>query len=327
MTRLRTVSCQDAGWRRQRWGRGFRYLDQEQRPLGAVEVRRAKDLVIPPAWTDVWICPDERGHLQAVGTDDAGRRQYLYHPAWQAKRSAAKFDRAIDLGRRLPAVRRRLRADLTGDPLDRPTVLAAAIRLVDLGCFRLGSEEYAAEHGSFGLTTLEVRHVRKAQDRRRFCFVGKSGIEHEVVVDDPAAIGVVDALTRSRPRQARLLAPRTGRRRIPLDANDVNERIRELFGLDVTAKDFRTWKATATVADELAAVKRAGSRTARARQVRAAVAVAAELLGNTATIARSSYVDPHVLDLFEDGTVIGPTRTEDGLDRAVVRLLSPPPSV
>lgn len=320
--RLRTVSCQGPGWQRQRCGRGFRYLDEAGRPLTPDQVRRVKALVIPPAWTDVWICSDDRGHLQAVGTDDAGRRQYLYHPEWRRKRDAAKFDRAIELGRRLPRVRARLRRDLAGEPASRDTVLAAAVRIVDLACFRLGSEQYADEYGSFGLSTLELRHVRRNGDERVFCFIGKSGVDHEVGLSEPAVVRVVDALRRRRDPEARLLAARDGRTWRPLEAADVNERIRELFGLEVTAKDFRTWRATVTVAAELAALERAKSRTGRERQVRQAVVEAAELLGNTPTVARSSYVDPRVIDLFDAGRCMTTARSEDAVDRAVVKLLS-----
>ena len=320
--RLRTVSCQGPGWRRVRHGRGFRYADEGGKALPLEQVDRVKELVIPPAWIDVWICPDERGHLQAVGTDAAGRRQYLYHPEWRRKRDAQKFDRAIELGRRLPRVRTALKRELFGEPAARETVVAAAVRLVDLGCFRLGSEMYAEENGSFGLTTLQVRHVRSDGEARIFRFVGKSGVDHEIVIGDPDIVGIIDALTEGRRADTRLLATREGRRWRPLDAGEVNERIRELLKLDVTAKDFRTWKATTTVACHLADVERAASGSGRARQVREAIAQAAEMLGNTPSVARSSYVDPRVIDLFEDGHTIGSVRSENGLDRAVVALLT-----
>jgi DNA topoisomerase IB len=320
--RLRTVSCQGPGWRRVRHGRGFRYVDEDGEALRPAQVDRVKALVIPPAWTDVWVCPDERGHLQAVGTDAAGRRQYLYHPEWRRKRDEQKFDRAIDLGRRLPRVRTALNRQLAGDPTARETVVAAAVRLVDLGCFRLGSEAYAEENSSYGLTTLEVRHVRREGQTRVFRFVGKGGIGHEIVIADRAVFGIIDTLTGHRRADARLLATREGRRWVPVDAGEVNERIGQLLKLDVTAKDFRTWKATTTVARRLAEVERATSGSGRARQVRDAVAQAAELLGNTPSVARSSYVDPRVIDLFEDEHTIGRVRSENGLDRAVVALLT-----
>lgn len=320
--RLRTVSCQGPGWRRVRHGRGFRYLDHDGEALRPEQVDRVKGLVIPPAWTEVWICPDERGHLQAVGTDAAGRRQYLYHPEWRRKRDEQKFDRAIELGRRLPHTRTALERLLVGDPADRDTIVAAAVRLVDLGCFRLGSETYAEENGSFGLTTLQVRHVRRDGKTRLFQFVGKSGVDHEIVIVDRNLLGIIDALTDHRRADGRLLATREGRRWRPIDAGEINERIRELLKLEVTAKDFRTWKATTTVARQLGDVDRASSGSGRARQVREAIAQAAELLGNTPSVARSSYVDPRVLDLFEDGRTMRRARSENGVDRAVVDLLT-----
>jgi len=297
-------------------------VDEHGRPLGAAQIERVKALAIPPAWSDVWVCPDERGHLQAVGTDDAGRRQYLYHPEWRRKRDAEKFDRAIELGRRLPRVRASLHDAMAGDPADRSTVVAAAVRLLDLGCFRLGSGSSAEENGSFGLTTLQVRHVHRGDGKRIFRFVGKSGIDHEIVVTDPEIRRIVDALTAHRRRDATFLAARDGRTWRAVNAGEVNELIRALSGLDVTAKDFRTWKATVRVAVELAGIDRADSASRRLRQVRSAVGVAADLLGNTLAVARASYVDPRVVDLFEDGTTMRPARSEDGIDRAVVGLLT-----
>ena len=323
--RLRTVSCQSPGWRRIRSGRGFRYLDLRGRPLSEDEIGRVKSLAIPPAWTDVWVCPDERGHLQAVGTDEAGRRQYLYHPEWRRKRDAEKFDRALELGRRLPRVRAHLDESLAGDPADRATVVAAAIRLIDLGCFRPGAENYTKDNGSFGLTTLQVAHVERHGDDRIFHFVGKSGVDQEIVVSDSSVVAVLDLLTRRRRPDQPLLLPRRsvghGRPR-PVDAGELNEHIRELFGADATAKDIRTWKATTAMAAALARSDPERSPSERRRQISAAVAEIADLLGNTPTVARTSYIDPRLIDLFNDGRTIGHPRTENGLDRQVVKFLS-----
>jgi DNA topoisomerase IB len=324
-----------------RHGRGFRYLDVDGSPLGPAEVERVKSLVIPPAWQDVWISPYPNAHLQAVGTDEAGRRQYLYHPAWRAKRDAAKFDRVIEMATKLPDVRRTIRADLVRDGLDRDTALAAAVRLVDLGCFRLGSDSYTEQNGSYGLTTLERRHVRRNGDARVFSFVGKSGVEHDICLTDPQLCRVVDRMTLRRKGEERLLCAKEGRRWVPLQAGDINEHIRELFEMDVTAKDFRTWHATVHVASALGeavlhaedgrSAKRPPSRTARKRAVRQAIVGASELLGNTPTVCRSSYVDPRVIDLYESDVTIAPTlqklpadedAARDELDRAVVALLS-----
>src|SRR3954454_22121757 len=338
MPRLRTVSTRDPGWSRLRHGRGFRYLDVDGSPLDPAEVERVKALVIPPAWRDVWISPYPNAHLQAVGTDDAGRRQYLYHPLWRAKRDAEKFDRAIEMATKLPAVRRRLRADLdVDDQVDRAAALAAAVRLVDLGCFRLGSDSYTEQHGSYGLTTLERRHVERADGCYVFSFEGKSGVEHEIRLDDPQLCEVVSRVTRRRGAGARLPDAKEGRRGVPLQPADVNEYIRKLFGLDVTAKDFRTWHATVHVATALGESvleqderQRAASKTARKKVVRQAIVGAAEMLGNPPTVCRSSYVDPRVIDLYESDVTIAPAlaksprnreKARDHLDRAVVRLL------
>ncbi|MGO4258197.1 DNA topoisomerase IB [Marmoricola sp. RAF53] len=324
--RLRRVSQHDRGWRRVRHGRGFRYLDENGEPLAPEDVERVRALVIPPAWTEVWICPHPRGHLQAVGTDGAGRRQYLYHPQWRSQRDLEKFDRVIDLGEKLPGLRRRLRRELSAEVgengTERTRVLALAVRLIDLGCFRPGSEQATAENETHGLTTLERRHVTCRNGTVTFRFVGKAEVDHEIVIEDPVVVEAVTRLRRTRRSDPRLLATRTGRRWHPVTPEEVNEHIRQLTGLDVTAKDFRTWHATVTVAAELARPPAPESARARKRRVNEALAEAADLLGNTPTVARSSYVDPRVLDLFESGTVLAPLpEGPDALDRAVARLL------
>jgi DNA topoisomerase I len=322
MTRLRTVTRHDRGWTRVRRGRGFSYVDEQGRRLGPGDVERVRALVIPPAWRDVWICPAPNGHLQAVGTDEAGRLQYLYHPAWREQRDLEKFDRVLDMAARLPRARRTLRKRLRDcSPTSRDAVLDAAVRLVDLGCFRLGSESYLEDYGSYGLTTLERGAMRRRGDTRVFAFVAKSGVEQEIGIDDPQVVRVLDALAQGRRPSSRLLSYRDARRWHPLTSAEVNERVGDLLGMEVTAKDFRTWHATVTVALALAAVERHRTPRGRASQVRAAVEDAAELLGNTPAVARSSYVDPRVVDLFDAGEVADRARTEDGRDRAVVALL------
>ena len=331
MTRLRTVSASDPGWRRVRSGRGFRYVDEHGDPLAPEHVDRVRALVIPPAWKDVWVCPHPRGHLQAVGTDEAGRRQYLYHPAWRVARDAQKFDRVLTMAARLPAVRREVRQRLQVPETDPEHVLAGAVRLVDLGCFRLGSDLSAAENSSYGLTTLQARHVRSVDGGVLFAFVGKAGVEQEIRVHDKQVCALVDALTRSRRGTARLLAARDGRRWVPLGPTAVNDHLRELFGLEVTAKDMRTWHGTVTAAAALATCRPSSSARGRARQVRSAMELTAQRLGNTPAVARSSYVDPRVIDLFEQGRTVvdvlsrlprDPVKAQDRLDRAVVQLLA-----
>lgn len=272
--------------------------------------------MIPPAWTDVWICPRPNGHLQAVGTDAAGRRQYLYHPDWVEQRATEKHERVVGLGRRLPRVRERVLADLADDDLGSRATCALAVRLIDLGCFRIGNDVYAEEYGSFGLTTLERQHVRRSGDVLVFEFTGKSGIEHHVEIDDPV---VVEALDRRRRRR------RQDRRLLDVTGTDVNDYLREVSGMDVTAKDFRTWHGTVLAAAALAGAPGPdASRTARQRAVTAAMREVAEFLGNTPALARSAYVDPRVVDAYEEGRTIrvpsGATREQ--LERATLRLLT-----
>lgn len=331
MARLRTVSTSSPGWTRRRSGRGFTYLDAYGARLGEHDVDRVKGLAIPPAWRDVWICPHPRGHLQAVGTDDAGRRQYLYHPDWRVQRDKQKFDRVLAAAAQLPTARRRITRDLAleGMPVERAK--AVAVRLLDLGYFRIGSDVYTDAHGSFGLTTLQRRHVRSRGEVLVFSFVGKSGIEHTIEIDDADVVAALDRMRRRRSGE-RLLAYQDGRRWIDLDAAAVNLYLDELLGGELTAKDFRTWHATVLAATSLALTEEEGdTKTSRKRAVRAAVEEVSAYLGNTPTIARNSYIDPRVIDLYESGTTIGEVarkrhrspaaRTRD-LERAVLEMLS-----
>jgi DNA topoisomerase IB len=336
--RLRTVSPNDPGWTRRRAGRGFVYLDQNGKRLRGEDVERIKSLVIPPAWEDVWISPAANGHVQAVGTDAAGRRQYIYHVEWRRRRDSEKFDRVLAMAKALPRARQRLLDDLGDGSLSSASVLATSVRLIDVGYFRIGSDVYADEHGSYGLTTLERRHVRRQGKLMVFRFTGKSGIDHVVEIDDPLLVDVIARLRRRRGGGDRLLAWKDGARWRAVDAKDVNDYLREVFKADVTAKDFRTWHATViaaaalAAADELSGVdpKKLLTKTARRRAVRAAIVEVAEYLGNTPAIARKSYVDPRVIDLYETGSTIAAAvrrkaRTADErqaiLERAVLRLL------
>jgi DNA topoisomerase IB len=329
------VSTSDPGWTRRRAGRGFVYLDEAGRRLPADEVARIKALVIPPAWQDVWISRYPNGHIQAIGTDAAGRRQYLYHPEWRRQRDMEKFDRVLVMAKRLPQARVQLLRDLDEAEFGRRRILAAAVRLLDLGYFRLGSEDSVDDFGSYGLTTLEKRHVTKHGDALRFCFVGKAGIEHEVDVDDAQICVIINRLRLRRSGTERLLVYKDGRRWRELEPTLVNGYLHDLFDTEVTAKDFRTWHATVIAATALAANHSHGvSRTARKKAVRAAVVEVSEYLGNTPTIARNSYVDPRVIDLYEDGTTIAraldrapkqPRRRQEHLEKAVLRMLSRAP--
>ena len=307
MPRLRTVYPSTKGGTRRRAGKGWTFFDKTgARITDAEEIQRIRSLAIPPAWKDVWICPWPNGHIQAVGTDDAGRRQYLYHPDWRIKRDKLKFDRVLQAAEKLPAARRAITRDLglEGMPLERAD--AVAVRLLDLGYFRIGSDIYADSNGSFGLTTLEKRHVRRKGDVLHFRFVGKSGIEHSIEIDDPDVLAALDSLRRRRGGTERLLAYQLERVWKDLDGSAVNTYLGGLME-DLTAKDFRTWHATVLAAAALAATDEPGdTKKSRQRAIKAAVLEVSEYLGNTPTIARSSYIDPRVIDLYESGTTIDP---------------------
>ncbi|MEA2199312.1 MAG: topoisomerase [Solirubrobacteraceae bacterium] len=267
-----------------------------------------RELAIPPAWTDVWICPDAMGHLQATGVDAAGRKQYLYHPSWRVRRDRAKFDAMLEFASALPRLRRRARRDLRGDELSHDRVLACALVLLDLGFFRIGSESYAEQNGSFGLVTMLKRHVRLENDQVIFDYKAKGGRRRMQAIADPSVRAVVTELKRRRGGGQRLLVYRTERAWVELRSDDLNARIKALTGGDFSAKDFRTWNATV-----LAAVAVAGfgadatSKGARARAINAAVKAVSAYLGNTPAVCRASYIDPRVFDRFRGGHTIAAT--------------------
>jgi len=305
MPRLRRVSAESPGWTRRRNGSGFAYFDEHGGRLGPDDVARCRALVIPPAWKEVWICPYPTGHLQAVGTDEAGRRQYLYHPAWREQRDTAKHARVLDVATRLPVARRKVtqHLDLPGMPRER--ALALAFRLLDLGFFRIGGEGYAEEYGSYGLATIEKQHVKLKGDEVFFEYVAKSGQERQVVVRDDAVRDAVGMLKRRRGGGAGLLAYRDGRQWCDVTSDDINAYVKEVVGGDVSAKDFRTWHGTVLAAVALAGkLEDRASPTKRKRAVATAMKEVAESLGNTPAVARSSYVDPKVVRQYEAGETI-----------------------
>jgi len=305
MARLRRVSPQMTGWTRRRAGKGFTYLDADGGRLPTDEVERIRSLAIPPAWQDVWICPWPNGHIQAIGTDAAGRRQYLYHPDWRARRDELKFDRVKVAGTRLAKARERIIGDLRAEGMPLARAAATATRLLDLGYFRIGSDAYADANGSFGLTTLERRHVRRQGEDLVFGFVGKSGIEHSVTISDPHVIESLNLMRRRRGGSTRLLAYKGEARWADLDAAAVNAYISEMVAEDLTAKDFRTWHATVLTARGLAAAgSPPRSQRARRRVVTQVVKDVAEELGNTPAVCRASYIDPRVIDAYNGGLII-----------------------
>jgi DNA topoisomerase-1 len=329
MPRLRRTAPDQPGWTRRRAGKGFTYLDQHGNRLAAEDVLRCKELVIPPAWEDVWITPYVNGHLQAVGTDDAGRRQYLYHPHWRASRDAAKFDRIIGFGKAMSKARERVLTDLGTEGMTQERACAVAVRLLDLGYFRIGNDVYTDTNGSFGLTTLLREHVTKRRGRLTFCFVGKSGVEHCIEIDDEPTIEALDVMRARRGGGDRLLAWKDGRRWRGLDSGQVNDYVREATGVEATAKDFRTWHATVIAAAALADTDEPGeTKASRKRAVAATMKEVSEFLGNTPTLARTAYVDPRVVEAYEHGKTIRVRSSYDtadarqpALERAVLRLL------
>jgi DNA topoisomerase IB len=320
--RTRRSDPASPGYTRRRHGRSFRYCDPGGTPLAAAEVERIRALAIPPAWVDVWICPDPAGHIQAVGTDAAGRRQYRYHDAWRANRDRRKFDHVLDVAEHLPRLRRRVRAHLRGSELSRERVLAAAVSVLDEGRLRVGGDEYAVgEDATFGVASMLARHVRVGEREAVFRFPAKGGIEQEVTLDRNTVVETLRQLRRWRRGERRLFAWREGGRAREAHSADINAYLRELTGREVTAKDFRTWHATVAAAMSLAAAERGSSAAARRRIVAATMREVAEDLGNTPTVARNSYVDPRVVDLFHAGVTIPAGLSAQASEAAVLDLL------
>jgi len=289
----------------------------------AATLERIRSLAIPPAWGDVWICPVANGHLQAVGTDAAGRRQYLYHPRWREHRDREKFADMLAFARTMPGMRRAIAAHLRREGPTRERVLAGAVALLDRGLFRIGGEAYAEENGSYGLATLERRHVRLGERGVLvFDYPAKTGRRRVQEVVDPALYRLASELKRARRRGSEFLAYRNGRGWVDVDSAAINAFVKELTGDGFSAKDFRTWHATVLAA---ASVARVGTRTSvrgRERAVREAICDVAESLGNTPAVCRASYVDPRVLDLYRAGATIDPAlRRQDEVEAAVIELL------
>jgi DNA topoisomerase-1 len=307
--RLRRVDCSEPGITRRRRGRGFEYVDERgERITDEDTIARIRDLAIPPAWEEVWICPVPNGHIQATGVDAAGRKQYRYHDRWRERRDQQKFDQMLDFARALPAMRERVEHDLQLDDLERDRVLACAVRLLDRGFFRVGGEDYAEENESFGLATMLKEHVSVRGDEIEFDYPAKSGRRHLRSIVDEDIGEIVAALRRRRGGGPELLAYREGRRWHDLRSEDVNEYVKRATGADHSAKDFRTWNATllAAVALAVSGVVAGASKTARKRAKARAVDEVARYLGNTPAVARSSYIDPRVFDRFDAGLTIGP---------------------
>ncbi len=306
MPRLRRADRFGPGISRVGAGKGFFYRDPDgAKVTDGATLQRIGDLALPPAWKQVWICPDPLGHLQATGVDAAGRTQYRYHDQWRRRRDRQKFERMLEFAESLPKLRAEIDARLREPELTRERVLAAAVRLIDLGCFRVGSDSYASENGTYGIATLEREHVRiEGGERMVFDYVAKGGQPRTQVVVDDAVLPVVRWLKRRRDDDPRLLAFRDDDRWRLLHSDDINAYLEQHAG-PCTAKDFRTWNATVLTAIGLAErAERAVSRTAHQRAIRETIAEVAEMLGNTPAVARSSYVDPRVIDRYDSGWTI-----------------------
>ncbi|MDI1460679.1 DNA topoisomerase IB [Catellatospora sp. KI3] len=306
--RLRRSDLSKPGISRRRRGKGFSYTLGGEPVTDRAVLDRIAGLAVPPAWNDVWVCPDERGHIQATGTDAAGRKQYRYHDLWRAKRDRQKFGRLDEMARALPKMRAAVARDLGGRGLSRSRVLAAAVRLLDRAAVRVGSEQYAVDdpdlgEATFGLATIRREHVRVRGSRLTLSFPAKGGIEAAVTVDDDALAGVVRALLRRKDPSEELLAYRTGQEWHDVKSGDVNDYLREISGAEITAKDFRTWHGTVAALVSLCAAGACGSATARNKAVAAAMRDASQVLGNTPAVAKASYVDPRLVDEFHGGSL------------------------
>jgi DNA topoisomerase IB len=305
---LRRSDCSGPGIVRRGRGRGFEYRNHDGRRVDDPEVlARIRALGIPPAWKDVWICPSPAGHLQATGTDAAGRKQYLYHSQWRVRRDAEKFADMARFAHALPDLRAHVQDDLDGDGFTRARVLACAVRLLDRGFFRIGSEEYTVQNESFGLATMRKAHVKVGADgEMEFDYPAKSGQRRVQAVVDPQAGEIVAALKRRRRGGEDLLAFKDGRRWRDVRSEDINAYIKEATGDDFSAKDFRTWNATVLAAVALSVSGQvAGTVTGRKRAIARAVKEVAHYLGNTPAVCRASYIDPRVFDAYRGGLVIG----------------------
>jgi DNA topoisomerase-1 len=310
MTRLRRSNTAGRGYHRIRAGRGFSYRDSDGHPVTDAKIRaRLEELVIPPAWTDVWIAPYANGHILATGMDAAGRRQYIYHPSWRQRMDRVKFDRSLALADTLPVARRGVTIDLRRKDIDKQRALAAAFRMLDQGSLRVGSERYATEHGSHGLSTLLCSHVTVDGDDILLDFPGKSSKRWSSTIHDHDLAAILAKLKKRGPN-ARLLAYRANGDWHPLSAEDINAYVGERTRGEFTAKDFRTLHGTVAAATDLAKTGPQSKSRNRKRAISQSIVAASQVLGNTPAIARKSYVDPRLIDAFERGETIDPNRLE-----------------
>jgi DNA topoisomerase-1 len=324
---LRYVNDDERGISRQRKGDGFICIGPDGKPVEDEEtLARIRSLVIPPAWEDVWICVKSNGHIQAVGRDARGRKQYRYHPLYRAVRDATKFTRMIAFSEVLPEIRKRVEHDLKLPGLSRNKVLATVVQLLERTCIRVGNDEYVRENGSFGLTTLRNRHVSIEGATLRFHFKGKSGVKHDIELTDRKLARIV--------RECQCIPGHDLFEYTDAEGNicrvrseDVNEYLREIAGQDFTAKDFRTWHGTAQAALELEALGACDSDTQAKKNIVAAIKGVASRLGNRPATCRKYYVHPAILEAYADGSLIGALKLEGDTcwqreEVAVIKLVS-----
>jgi DNA topoisomerase I len=331
--RLRRADCSGAGIHRRKRGRGFSFEDADGTTITDEDtLARIRDLTIPPAWQEVWVCPDPLGHIQATGKDEAGRKQYRYHDRWDVRRANRKYAAMREFAAALPKLRRAVRRDIELEGMPRERALATAVRLLDLGFFRIGGEEYAETNESYGLATMRREHVHREGEEIVFDFPAKSNQRRIQSIGAAAAIAALETMRRRRGGPADLLAWRDGRRWRDVRSGDINDYIQEAIGSEFSAKDFRTWSGTVLAAAALAGEEKPASETAAKRTIAAAVKTVAAALGNTPAVCRRSYIDPRVFDRYRDGETIDlgrraatagtmSERTRQRIERQVLELI------
>jgi DNA topoisomerase-1 len=321
---LRYVSDEQPGYARKRRGKTFTYFDTEGKEIrDETRILRLNRLAIPPAYTDVWICPSSNGHLQATGRDDRGRKQYRYHDRWREVRDENKYEKMVVFAKTLPKIRRRIQRDLKRRGLPREKVLATVVQLLERTFIRVGNEEYARDNNSFGLTTLRNRHVKVRGTRLRFRFRGKSGKEHDIPIEDRRVARIVKQLQELPGQEVFQYLDEKDERHL-LTSDDVNQYLAAIAGDAFTAKDFRTWAGTVLAAMALKEFEPFASNAEAKRNVKIAISAVAKILGNTPTICRKCYVHPAVLETYLDGTLVAglKSQTEQALAHAVNGLRS-----
>ena len=316
---LRYVSDEQPGYTRKRRGKRFVYFDTEGKEIrDEARILRLNRLAIPPAYTEVWICPSPNGHIQATGRDDRGRKQYRYHDRWREVRDENKYEKMLIFARALPRIRRRVKRDLKRRGLPREKVLATVVQLLERTFIRVGNEEYAKENKSFGLTTMRNRHVQVRRARLRFQFRGKSGKEHDIDLEDHRVARIMRQLQELPGQEVFQFLDENGERHV-VTSDDVNEYLRQITGDDFTAKDFRTWAGTVLAAMALSAQEPFENKSQAKKNVKAAIGAVAEMLGNTPAICRKCYIHPAVLETYLDGGLIEglKKRTEKTLEESL----------